>query len=254
MTLPSNLAVPNANAVGATKISGNAVGSLANDKDFVPGTSGDNKFFAFRFTDADLLSKGVSGGWQLQSIHAVPGPGAQPPHNARMEDALMTGVAALLHWLAIPEVGLGAVFMIAFVSATLLPMGSEPAVFGLVKLQPELFWPAILVATVGNTLGGALTWWMGAAAHRAAQRVLHHGDAAPELQPGHDKAADHRALRWLQRYGAPACLLAWLPVVGDPLCAVAGWLRLPFWPCVLYMAIGKLARYVTMTALLVHLI
>ena len=118
----------------------------------------------------------------------------------------MTGVAALLHWLAIPEVGLGAVFVIAFVSATLLPMGSEPAVFGLVKLQPELFWPAILVATVGNTLGGALTWWMGAAAHRAAERVRHHGEAAPELRPGHDKAADHRALRWLQRYGAqPAC-------------------------------------------------
>lgn len=47
---------------------------LANDNDFVPGTSGDNKFFAFRFTDADLLSKGVSGGLQLQSINAVPEP------------------------------------------------------------------------------------------------------------------------------------------------------------------------------------
>jgi len=47
-----------------------------------------------------------------------------------MENGLMAGVAALLHWLAIPEVGLSAVFVIAFVSATLLPMGSEPAVFG----------------------------------------------------------------------------------------------------------------------------
>ena len=47
---------------------------LANDNDFVPGTSGDNKFFAFRFTDADLLAKGVSGGLQLQSINAVPEP------------------------------------------------------------------------------------------------------------------------------------------------------------------------------------
>jgi membrane protein YqaA with SNARE-associated domain len=42
--------------------------------------------------------------------------------------------------------------------------------------------------------------------------------------------------------------LSWLPVVGDPLCAVAGWLKLPFWPCVFYMAIGKFGRYVTMTA------
>ena len=45
-------------------------------------------------------------------------------------------------------------------------------------------------------------------------------------------------------------LLSWLPAVGDPLCALAGWLRLPFWPSVLYMAVGKFLRYVTMTAAL----
>jgi membrane protein YqaA with SNARE-associated domain len=175
-----------------------------------------------------------------------------------MENGLMAGVAALMQWLAIPEVGLSAIFVIAFVSATLLPMGSEPAVFGLVKLQPDLFWPAILVATAGNTLGGALTWWMGLAAHRAAERIRQGRHHAPGVEPavlpdGH-KAADHRAMAWLQRYGAPACLLAWLPVVGDPLCAVAGWLRLPFWPCLAYMAVGKFARYVLMTALLTHII
>jgi membrane protein YqaA with SNARE-associated domain len=59
-----------------------------------------------------------------------------------------------------------------------------------------------------------------------------------------------RALNWLQRLGPKACLLAWLPIVGDPLCAVAGWLKLPFWPCVIYMAIGKFTRYILMTAAL----
>ena len=147
-------------------------------------------------------------------------------------------IDSLLALLALPKFGLSTVFVIAFVSATLLPLGSEPAVFGLVKLSPDLFWPAVLVATAGNTLGGAVTWWMGYGAERAYERVKHH-------QPTH-----LRALRWLERFGAKACLLSWLPVVGDPLCAVAGWLRLPFWPCVAYMAIGKLARYVTMTALL----
>ncbi|HQQ69585.1 MAG TPA: DedA family protein, partial [Alicycliphilus sp.] len=73
----------------------------------------------------------------------------------------------LLDLLALPQFGLSTVFVVAFVSATLLPLGSEPAVFGLVKLNPELFWPAILVATLGNTLGGALSWWMGRGAHRA---------------------------------------------------------------------------------------
>jgi membrane protein YqaA with SNARE-associated domain len=144
---------------------------------------------------------------------------------------------SLLTTLALPEYGLSTVFVVAFVSATLLPMGSEPAVFGLLKLNPELFWSAILVATAGNTLGGALTWAMGYGAERAYEHVTH-------------KHVEAKALKWLERFGAKACLLSWLPLVGDPLCAVAGWLRLPFWPCVLYMAIGKFARYLTMTAVL----
>ncbi len=144
-------------------------------------------------------------------------------------------LASLLQTLALPQFGLSTVFVVSFVSATLLPMGSEPAVFGLVKLNPSMFWPAIGVATIGNTLGGAVTWWMGYGAERAYERVTH-------------KRIEARALRWLEGFGAKACLLSWLPVVGDPLCAVAGWLRLPFWPCVLYMAIGKLLRYVVMTA------
>ena len=61
-----------------------------------------------------------------------------------------------------------------------------------------------------------------------------------------------KAIEWLERLGPKACLLAWLPIVGDPLCAVAGWLRLPFWPCVGYMLIGKFLRYVTMTAALLY--
>ena len=155
-----------------------------------------------------------------------------------METWIEAQLAALMAALALPKFGLSTVFVVAFVSATLLPLGSEPAVFGLVKLNPSLFWPAILVGTLGNTLGGALTWWMGRGAEQAYERVTHTRQKPP----------NPRALAWLQRFGAKACLLSWLPVVGDPLCAVAGWLRLPFWPCVLYMAIGKFCRYVTMTA------
>ena len=163
----------------------------------------------------------------------------------------MAGVNALLAWLSLPEIGLGAVFIVSLVSATLLPMGSEPAVFGLVKLRPDLFWPAVLVATAGNTVGGAISWWMGRGAQAAADRIRHARRDDGALRPEHATRADQRALNWLRRFGAKACLLSWLPVVGDPLCAVAGWLRLPFWPCVAYMAVGKFARYLTMTAFLI---
>ena len=142
-----------------------------------------------------------------------------------------------LSLLALPQFGLATVFVVALVSATLLPMGSEFVVIGLVKLNPDLFWPAVLVATVGNTIGGAITWWMGYGAEALYERIQH-------------KPAQLKALDWLRGFGAKACLLSWLPAVGDPLCAIAGWLKLPFWPCVGYMAIGKLLRYITMTALL----
>ncbi len=143
----------------------------------------------------------------------------------------------LMQLLALPQYGLSTVFVVAFISATLLPMGSEPAVFGLIKLNPELFWPAILVATAGNTLGGAVSWAMGLGTHKAVDKA-------------HGHHVDVRALKWLERFGPKACLLSWLPVVGDPLCAVAGWLKFPFWPCLAYMAIGKFARYLTATAVL----
>ena len=59
-----------------------------------------------------------------------------------------------------------------------------------------------------------------------------------------------RALAWLEKLGPKACLLSRLPGVGDPLCAVAGWLRFAFWPCLVYMAIGKFLRYLVMTSAL----
>jgi membrane protein YqaA with SNARE-associated domain len=143
----------------------------------------------------------------------------------------------LLTLLALPKFGLVTLFVIAFVGATLLPLGSEPALFGLLKLNPDLFWPAILVATAGNSLGGALTWAMGLASHKIVDKY-------------HHSATHLKALDWLERIGPKACLLSWLPIVGDPLCAVAGWLKLPFWPCMFYMIVGKLARYITMTVAL----
>jgi membrane protein YqaA with SNARE-associated domain len=145
----------------------------------------------------------------------------------------------LLIMLALPKFGLSTVFIVSLISATLLPLGSEPFVFGLIKLNPSLFWPTIFVATAGNTIGGAIDWWMGYGAHRVLDK--------------YNSSSTHaKALKWLEHLGPKACLLAWLPAVGDPLCAVAGWLKLPFWPCLMYMAIGKFLRYLLITVLLLN--
>ena len=177
----------------------------------------------------------------------------------------------LLHLLSAPEVGLSSVFLISFVSATLLPLGSEPAVFAAVKAAPGMFWPIVGIATLGNTLGGVLDYWLGLGARQALTNDAVAGAVADD-ETGVDKPdspaspagvsprpaarkdfATERGSRWfgwLERYGAKTMLLAWVPGIGDPICTLGGWLRLPFWPSVGYMAIGKFLRYLMMTSLL----
>ena len=141
--------------------------------------------------------------------------------------------ASLVDWFSMSGNGLSTIFVVSFVSATLLPMGSEPAVFAFVKLHPEKFAMAVAVATTGNTLGGAADYWLGLGANQAV---------------AHGKRT--RYLGWFERLGPKALLFSFLPAVGDPLCAMAGWLRMPFWRCAFWMALGKALRYVAMTAAL----
>jgi len=139
----------------------------------------------------------------------------------------------LLTNLSAPVWGLGILFICATLAATLLPLGSEPVLLAFLTFHPQLVWPALLVATIGNTLGGAIGWWMGWGAERWLAQHLNQDHVTTHM----------RALYWLEQWGPTACLGAWVPIIGDPLCVVAGYLKLPFWPCVVYMAIGKALRY-----------
>lgn len=113
-------------------------------------------------------------------------------------------------------------FISSFLAATLLPGGSEVVLVSVLKLYPALFWPALLLGTLGNTLGGMVSFGMG------------------RLLPQTHKL---KHVEKIQHYGTPALLLAWVPLLGDALCLAAGWLRLNPWHAVLFMAIGKFARY-----------
>jgi membrane protein YqaA with SNARE-associated domain len=126
------------------------------------------------------------------------------------------------------DTSLWGLFAASFLAATLLPGGSEAVLYGVLKLHPDRYWPALGVATLGNTLGGMSSYLLG------------------RLIPQKEKL---RGLDTVQRYGGPALLLAWVPFIGDPLCVAAGWLRLNPWWSALFMAAGKLARYVVVAAL-----
>jgi membrane protein YqaA with SNARE-associated domain len=127
------------------------------------------------------------------------------------------------------DLSLWGIFMSSLLGATLLPGGSEVVLISVLTLHPELFWPALAVGTLGNTLGGMISFGMG--------RML-----PLQLENGNTAGRDRNVSR-MRRYGPPALLLAWAPLIGDALCVAAGWLRLNPWQCTLFIAAGKFARY-----------
>ena len=126
------------------------------------------------------------------------------------------------------SLSLAALFASSFLAATLLPGGSEAVLFGVLKLDPQQYWPALAVATLGNTLGGMSSYLIG--------RIV-------------PQRGEIKGLNWIKRHGSPALLLAWVPILGDPLCVAAGWLHVNPWRSALFMALGKFARYVVIAAL-----
>ncbi len=128
-----------------------------------------------------------------------------------------------------------ALFIVSFLAATLLPLGSE---WLLVALLLDDKAPAVVVtiATIGNTLGGATNYligrWGGSWLIRKVLRI----EARQQL----------RAENWFQRYGSLSLLLSWLPVVGDPLCLVAGTLRTSVSRFFVLVTTGKALRYLTL--------
>lgn len=121
-------------------------------------------------------------------------------------------------------------FAWSFLAATALPLGSEPALFAAVARGHGVV-PAVLVATVGNVLGACTTYWL---AKQAALALERRGAAAVDRS---------RAGRLVRRFGQPAVLLSWVPVIGDALVAAAGAVRMPFVPFLLWLTAGKAGRY-----------
>ncbi len=122
-------------------------------------------------------------------------------------------------------------FLGSFLGSTLLPGGSE-VILALLAANNEHDNATLLaVATLGNTLGGMSSWLIG---RMIAWRY-------PTQKMTHPQRL--RAIQRLQKWGSPLLLLSWLPIVGDPLCVAAGWLRVHGGLALIFIAAGKAARY-----------
>lgn len=130
-------------------------------------------------------------------------------------------------------------FASALVAATLLPMQSEAVLVGMLLAGGQPAWVLIAVATAGNVLGSLVNWWLGRFIEHFRDRRWF--PVTPERL--------EQAQGWYRRYGRWSLLLAWAPIIGDPLTMVAGLLREPLPVFLLLVTLAKLGRYLVLAAL-----
>lgn len=122
---------------------------------------------------------------------------------------------------------LASLFASSFLSATLLPGNSEVVLVAMLLSGVSQPWVLVLIATMGNSLGGLTNVILG------------------RFFPLRKKSRwQEKAAGWLKRYGAATLLLSWMPVIGDLLCLLAGWMRISWGPVLFFLCLGKALRYV----------
>ncbi|WP_028732228.1 YqaA family protein [Rhizobium leguminosarum] len=130
-----------------------------------------------------------------------------------------------------------ALFAAALGAATVLPMQSEPVLVGLLLTGKFSVLALLAVASVGNTLGSIVNWFLGRGIEKFRDR---------RWFPVGEKALQ-RSSRWYRKYGKWTLLLSWMPLFGDALTVVAGVLKEPLLPFTILVFIAKTGRYVVLT-------
>ena len=128
--------------------------------------------------------------------------------------------------------GLPALFVLSFLAATVVPLGSEAGVVVLCLngLDPVKI---LLTASAGNTLGAAVNYLLGRWGTRLWRR----------RHPRQPSAVWQNAHRSIRRWGAPILFFAWAPIIGDPLTVAAGSLEIPMRRFLTWVILGKAVRY-----------
>lgn len=122
---------------------------------------------------------------------------------------------------------LASLFASSFLSSTLLPGNSEVVLVAMLLSGVSQPWLLVFIATMGNSLGGLTNVILG------------------RFFPLREKSRwQEKAVGWLKRYGAATLLLSWMPVIGDLLCLLAGWMRISWGPVLFFLCLGKALRYV----------
>ena len=128
---------------------------------------------------------------------------------------------------------LSGLLILAFSAATLLPGGSEAAFLTMAALEQHSVLTLLAVASAGNILGSVLNYWLGRLALRYQDRKWFPANAAML----------EKSQTWFGKWGQWAVLLAWVPIIGDPITVAAGVMRMGFIRFLILVSISKISRY-----------
>jgi membrane protein YqaA with SNARE-associated domain len=130
-------------------------------------------------------------------------------------------------------------FLAGFLSSTILPMNSE-GVFLILLAQDFDPWTCLIVATVGNSLGGLTNYWIGSLGQLKWLSRL--GLSEKRLSELEAK---------IKKYGYWLAFFSWVPFIGDPMTIALGYFRVSFWRVTALVVLGKFLRYAALTLLMI---
>ena len=124
--------------------------------------------------------------------------------------------------------------IISFLAATILPLSSELVLSTMLLTDSFDKYLLLVVASFGNIFGSSVNWYLG-------KKILIFKDK--KWFPVNEKQIAKSEM-YFKKYGIWSLLLAWVPIIGDPLTVIAGILRVNFFTFLLLVSISKTSRYI----------
>jgi len=138
----------------------------------------------------------------------------------------------------------GVMFASAFLAATVLPAQSELVLIGFLTAGEHSVVGMLVVASIGNVLGSVVNYYLGIGFQTFRDRRWF---PANDSQLAQARGFYHRWGRW-------SLLLAWMPIIGDPLTVIAGVMREPLLSFLVLVTVSKVGRYLALAAITLQVV
>jgi membrane protein YqaA with SNARE-associated domain len=136
------------------------------------------------------------------------------------------------------------IFTASFLAATILPAQSEAGLAVLISSGTHSVVLLVFLASLGNTLGAVVNWYLGRGLERFKSRTWF---------PAGTRQLE-RAKTWYGRFGLWSLLLSWVPFIGDPITVASGFFRTPLVLFIVIVGTAKTLRYLVVAGLTLQLI